>query len=100
MTTLDRPAPRTDDPGRPWLTHYEPGVPADVDVPEVTVDTLLREAATRHPNRTALIFFGKRTSFGDLDQAADRFAHVLRGLGVEKGDRVSLHLPTSPAFVI
>jgi long-chain acyl-CoA synthetase len=35
-----------------------------------------------------------------LDAAADRFAHVLRGFGVQKGDRVSIHLPTSPAFVI
>jgi len=38
--------------------------------------------------------------YSQLDRAVDRFAHVLRKMGVEKGDRVSLHLPTSPAFVI
>lgn len=85
---------------RPWLAHYEPGIPADLEIPEVTVDALLRSAAQRWPERDALIFFGARTSFLELDRAADRFAHILRGMGVEKGDRVSLHLATSPAFVI
>jgi long-chain acyl-CoA synthetase len=101
MTTTERPTADTDQTAdRPWLHHYEAGVPAEVSVQEVPVDSLLREAARRHPDRTALIFFGARTSYGELDRAADRFAHVLAGMGVSKGDRVSLHLPTSPAFVI
>jgi long-chain acyl-CoA synthetase len=85
---------------RPWLAHYDPGVPAEVEIPPIPVDGLLRASALRAPDRTAMVFFGARTSYAQLDQAADRFAHVLRSMGVEKGDRVSLHLPTSPAFVI
>jgi long-chain acyl-CoA synthetase len=85
---------------RPWLAHYEAGVPPDIAVPALTVDGLLRRAAQEHPDRTALIFFGARTSYRQLDAAVDRFAHVLRGMGLAHGDRVSLHLPTSPAFVI
>jgi long-chain acyl-CoA synthetase len=100
MTTLERATQAASSADRPWLVHYEAGVPADVEVPEMPVDALLRRTAARHPDRTALIFFGRKTSFGELDRDADRFAHVLRGMGVEKGDRVSLHLPTSPAFVI
>jgi long-chain acyl-CoA synthetase len=87
-------------PRRPWLAYYDPGVPAEVEVPPLPVDGLLRATAARMPDRTALVFFGARTSYAELDGAADRFAHVLRSMGVEKGDRVSLHLPTSPAFVI
>src|SRR5918995_1095386 len=101
MTTSQPTTPATQQPAnRPWLHHYEAGVPAEIDVSDIAVDALLREAARRHPERTALIFFGAKTSYGDLDRAADRFAHVLAGMGVGKGDRVSLHLPTSPAFVI
>jgi long-chain acyl-CoA synthetase len=85
---------------RPWLVHYEEGVTPEIELPAVPVDALLRETARTHPGNTALLFFGAKTSFRELDLAADRFAHVLRGMGVEKGDRVSLHLPTSPAFVI
>ncbi len=87
-------------PDRPWLAHYEPGVPADIEVPELTVDGLVRRAAGEHGERDALIFFGARTTFRELDAAVNRFAHVLRGMGVQRGDRVSLHLPTCPAFVI
>jgi non-ribosomal peptide synthetase component F len=99
MTTT-QPAPEAAASERPWLAHYEAGVPAEVTIPEVPVDALLRETADIVPDRTALIFFGARTSYRELDRAVDRFAHVLRSMGVEKGDRVSLHLPTSPAFVI
>ena len=85
---------------RPWLAHYDPGVPAEVEIPPIPVDELLRASAERAPSRTSMVFFGAKTSYSELDRAVDRFAHVLRSMGVEKGDRVSLHLPTSPAFVI
>ena len=90
----------TPDRDRPWLAHYDPGVPTEVEIPPIPVDGLLRGSAERAPDRTAMVFFGARTSYAQLDRAADRFAHVLRSMGVEKSDRVSLHLPTSPAFVI
>jgi long-chain acyl-CoA synthetase len=100
MTTT-QPTTVTAMPGeRPWLVHYEAGVPDEVSVPAIPVDALLRETAAAVPDRPALIFFNAKTSFAELDRAADRFAHVLRGMGVERGDRVSIHLPTSPAFVI
>lgn len=100
MTTQTQSTSPAASMDRPWLAHYEAGVPADITVPDRPVDALLRETAAAAPDHTALIFFGARTSYAELDRAADRFAHVLRSLGVEKGDRVSLHLPTSPAFVI
>ena len=99
MTTI-QPSTAPASADRPWTVHYEAGVPAEITVPAVTVDALLRETAAAVPDRTALVFFNAKTSFAELDRAADRFAHVLRAMGVERGDRVSLHLPTSPAFVI
>jgi len=94
------PAEPSAEVARPWLANYEPGVPAEVDIPDCTLDALLRRSAERHPGRAALIFFGKRTTFGELDRAVDAFANYLRGLGLGPGDCVSIHLPTSPAFVI
>jgi long-chain acyl-CoA synthetase len=85
---------------RPWLSSYEPGVPADVDIPDIPVDELLRRSASRHPTRDALVYFGARTTFAQLDDLVDRFARHLGALGLRPGDHVSLHLPTSPAFVI
>ncbi len=87
-------------PGRPWFAHYEHGVPHEVDVPSQTIDELLRHSAERFPDRVALDFLGARTLFHELDDAVDRFARALRDRGLETGDRVSLHLPNCPAFVI
>ena len=81
--------------------HYEAGVPAEVEVPEVPVDALLRQTAARHPDRTALIFFGKprpRSASSTARRIGSRTSSA--AWASTKGDRVSLHLPTSPAFVI
>jgi long-chain acyl-CoA synthetase len=86
--------------GRPWLASYDPGVPADVEVPEITVDALLRRAAEAHPARDAMDFYGRLTSYAEVDRLVDAFAGLLRRAGLVAGDTVSLHLPTSPAFVI
>ncbi len=87
-------------PDRPWLAHYDPGVPADLDVPPVPLPTLLTEAAGKCGNRDALIFYGNRISFLKFDQAASRFARGLMRLGVKPGDRVSICLPNTPQFPI
>ncbi len=85
---------------RPWLASYDPGVPAEVEVPEITVDGLLRRSAEAHPSRVAMDFYGHQTSYAELDRLVDGFAGLLQRSGLGPGDAVSLHLPTSPAFVI
>ena len=87
-------------PERTWLAQYDPGVPAEVEIPEVTVDALLRHSAAEFPTRAALAFFGRETSFAELDRQVDLFAGFLQRNGLGPGDCVSLHLPTCPAFVV
>lgn len=43
-------------------------------------------------DRTAVIEPGKRLTFGELDERANRAAHVLRELGVDAGDHVGVAL--------
>jgi long-chain acyl-CoA synthetase len=85
---------------RPWLARYDAGVPREIEVRAGTLDGLARDAAGRDPDGAALDFLGARTSFAELDAAVDRFARALSGMGLRGGGRVSLHLPTCPAFVI
>lgn len=47
---------------------------------------LLREAARRHPDSTALVDRGVTLSYGDLDAAADRSARAMAAAGVEPGE--------------
>ncbi|MFQ5856549.1 MAG: long-chain fatty acid--CoA ligase [Anaerolineae bacterium] len=85
---------------RPWLKFYEPRVPAELTYPWVPLHRLLEQAAEGHPKRTAIIFFGREMKYRELDQAANQLAHALINLGVEPGDRVAIHLPNCPQFVI
>ncbi len=84
----------------PWVQFYEPGVTETLQYPEVTLGEVLAETARKHPDHTALLFYGNRISYAKLDELANRFADALRRLGVAKGDRVALMLPNIPQMVI
>ena len=85
---------------RPWLDHYDEGVPYTVGVPRVPMHRLLRSAARRFPNKTAIIFEGQRLSYRFLNRESSRFANLLRAKGLLPGDKVLLLLPNLPQTVI
>jgi len=86
---------------RPYLKAYPQGVRWEIDLPEVPVYQALFDQAARHPERTALIFMGKRISYRELVGMIDRFAAALqKRYGIRKGDRVGIILPNSPQNVI
>jgi len=85
---------------RPWVKMYEPGVPADVDIPDTPLHHFLEEAASKYPDNIATIFVGAKKTYREINELADRMATALANLGVKKGDVVALLLPNSPQFVI
>jgi long-chain acyl-CoA synthetase len=85
---------------RPWHASYGPGVPADVTVPDEGVPTSLERAATAWPDRVAVDFLGKSTTFRDLAAQVARAATVLVDLGVRPGDRVAIALPNCASHVV
>ncbi len=85
---------------RPWLLHYEPGVPYTTAVPNIPLHHLLRSAVRRFPHNPAIFFEGGRLSYRSLNHEANRVANALSRLGVGKGKRVVLLLPNLPQMVI
>ncbi len=85
---------------KPWLKHYQPGVPVAVEVPLKSVPQVFDEATQRAPDKPALVFYGRTLSYRELREATDRLACALASLGVKKGDRVALYLLNSPQFII
>ncbi len=85
---------------RPWLLHYESGVPHTIDIPRLPLTRLLIRAARRFPNSPAILFRGRTLRYRELQREAARFAGALASLGVGKGTRVMLLLPNVPQFVI
>ena len=90
---------------RPWLSHYPPGMPAQLDYPRIPLYRFLQEAAGRYPERPALIYQdaaggGTETvTYRQLDDQSSRFAAALLNLGISKGDRVAYYLQNSPELV-
>ena len=85
---------------RPWLRFYDPGVPHTLTYPQIAVPSFLDETAVRFGDRPAAVFFGAHLSYRTLQTLVDRLAAGLVRLGVRPGDRVSLHLPNCPQFLI
>jgi long-chain acyl-CoA synthetase len=84
----------------PWLLYYDSGVPESLPLPRQLLPGMLNNAAHDFPERAALIFFGQKIGYRELDRASNRFAHALRSMGVQKGERVAIILPNVPQFVI
>src|SRR5207253_781000 len=86
---------------RPWLEHYDDGVPETLaPYPEQTLVDIVKATAAERPRHTAAIFKGARLSYGELDGASDGFAAWLAARGVVKGDRVALIMPNCPQVII
>jgi len=84
----------------PWVKFYEPGIPPNLTYPESTLGNVLAQTASKYPAHTALLFFGRKITYAELDGLVNRFANALTGLGVKKGDRIALMLPNIPQMVI
>ncbi|MDH6130786.1 2,3-dihydroxybenzoate-AMP ligase [Kitasatospora sp. MAA4] len=66
-----------------------------------TFGQMLRARAAAHPDRTAIVDpagEGRRWTYRELDERADRLAAGLLALGIGKGDRVVLQLPNVAEF--
>ena len=85
---------------KPWLKHYEEGVPHTLEYPQKILSVLLQEVAEKHGEKPAIFFFGRILTFDQLNCLIDRFAAILHHLGIGKGDRVAIVLPNLPQYPI
>ena len=65
-----------------------------------TLHSLFNESAARSPDQIALIFGEYKIAYGLLQESVRRLAAGLRGLGIEKGDRIAVMLPNVPHYYI
>ncbi|MFF5128553.1 (2,3-dihydroxybenzoyl)adenylate synthase [Streptomyces syringium] len=66
-----------------------------------TFGQMLRERALNHPDRVAIVDpagAGRRWTYGELDDRADRLAAGFLARGIAKGDRVVVQLPNVAEF--
>lgn len=61
---------------------------------------MLEESSHRYPNNAAILYDGKSLTYEALHSAVNSLGNELRGLGIQKGDKVAIMLPNCPEFVI
>jgi long-chain acyl-CoA synthetase len=55
--------------------------------------------AAHYPDKTAIIFLGRKYSYAELRELTYRFATALHELGVKNNDRVVIYLPNCPQWI-
>lgn len=61
---------------------------------------LLHDSCRRHADRVAVVCDGRGITYAELSRRADRLAGGLIELGIRPLDRVVVHLPNIPEFVV
>ncbi|MCS4484246.1 AMP-binding protein [Gleimia sp. 6138-11-ORH1] len=79
---------------------YAPGVPYIVEEETRPLPTIFFEVADRYPQRVALDFLGKQTTYAQLARQIKQAARVLYQAGVRAGDRVGITLPNCTQHVV
>ena len=79
----------------PWVKYYG-NTPVSLDYPQKTMFQMVCDAARRHPDHTAYVFMGKKTSYQEFMTRIDAAARGLYNLGIRRGDRVTICMANTP----
>jgi len=86
---------------KPWLSHYQAGIPAEIDYTIYTSLTdLLEQAFKEHGKRDAVAFMEVRWTYGQLDELSKALAGWFQSRGLAKGARIALMMPNVPQYMV
>lgn len=83
---------------KPWLKYYSEAA-INAPLPERTVWENIYKRNKDHLTDTALLYFGKKTSYGKMFSEIDKTAKALAYLGVKNGDNVAICMPAVPEAI-
>ena len=83
---------------KPWLKYYTEEATKAIP-PEGTIYEYIWEKNQDHLDDTALVYFGRKISYGKLFNNIDKVASAFSALGVRKGDIVAIALPNIPESI-
>jgi long-chain acyl-CoA synthetase len=85
---------------RPWHRHYDFSVPTTLRYPRIPAQEIFQIPANSFPDKPAVHFYGTDITFWQIRDHMRRLTNALGKLGVKKGDRIGIHLPNCPQFLI
>jgi long-chain acyl-CoA synthetase len=85
---------------KPWFSSWPKDIPKNIEYPDLPLNEILEKTSKEYPEKTAIAYFEKKTTYAQLNSLSNNFAAALVDFGVEKSDRVALFLPNIPQFII
>lgn len=85
---------------KPWFSSWPKDIPKNLEYPDLPLNEILEKTSKEYPEKTAIAYFEKKTTYAQLNSLSNNFAAALVDFGVEKSDRVALFLPNIPQFII
>jgi long-chain acyl-CoA synthetase len=86
---------------RPWLQHYPPGVPAEIDISRYpSLVAMFEESFKANAAREACVCMGKSLTYAELDAASRAFAAWLRSKNLQRGARVAIMMPNVLQYTV
>ena len=83
-----------------WLKSYDKNVKPEIDINIISLVDTMKNSVKDYPNRILYDFLGHTATYKEVESAVISFANFLVQNGVKKGDRVVIHLPNSPQYII
>ena len=80
---------------KPWLKYYSEEY-LKLPLPQTSIYEYMKEKTAGLETLTAITYYGKQVSFGELHAHIETVAKVLKGYGVKKKDRILFLLPNIP----
>jgi len=82
-----------------WLKFYE-HVPQTIDYPRVTMYEAILQSANRCLDSIAYDFLDYTSTYRQFVSEIDKCADALAAIGLKKGERITISMPTSPQGII
>lgn len=84
---------------KPWLAFYG-DVPHTIDYPRCTMYEAVKLSAEKKPDAIAYDFMGYTSTYANFVTEIEQMAAALADMGLNKGDRITISMPTTPQGVI
>ncbi len=79
---------------KPWLAHYPPGVPAEIDPAQYgSLIEMIEESFGKYPDLPVYVSMGKTLTFREVNRLSTDFGAYLQSRGLKPGDRIAMMMP-------
>lgn len=89
-----------EDQFKPWLAHYDQGVPKSLTYPNISLVDLFRMQVDARGREPLILWESQQYSYRQVEMLTNKLRDGLLAVGCRAGDRIGLILPNIPAFVI